>query len=877
MNAAWIAVGIIVSAGAVTLLVGRSRRGDPACRWLAATAALWGLAFAAQGASAGSVMPTGIELTLSDLVALLGLPVLVLGMLRLGPGRARPGGVVGAAGGMASRVTDGILLGLGVFAVFWIAVLRSAYSATGVGAGSFSVDLIHPVADLAVLGGTLWLAVRAGSRGAAPYLALAAATLGDLLAVQARAGGLHPGTLSQLAWLLAICLLAIGGVPSASESARLAAPRLRAGPEPPLGTALATVVAGLAGLVTWAYVLATWGHPGPVPLLIAALLTLALAARIAGLLRHAAAASALAAQSADQFLQLADRTSDAVLLCDATGLVRYASQAVAHYGYTPEQLTGHSLPDLVHPDDLRLLLRIAAAVVAGGPAPEGSIACRVRASDGTWRHVEAAMSRHSETGREDLVLVTARDVSDQVALRRQVTHLTFHDGLTGLPNRSYLEERAKDLLAREPGAQGLTGAIFVDLDGFTAVNDSVGHGAGDVLLAQVGRRLRGFVPAHDTVARWGGDEFGILVENAAGPEVIVDVAEQVAHAIAAEPFRVAGRDVSVTASVGVAFTDAALPGSAAGAAELASGGAVPEHLLRNADLAMSRAKDSGGGRVEVFAAHMYADVTRRMELASDLRTAIADGGLRLDYQPIVELASARVTDVEALVRWPRTGEPVDTAEFLSIAEDSGLIVPLGDWVLQEACRQVAQWRAGGWQIGLCVNLSFRQVNAAGAAESVLSALAEAELPPSALTLEVTERVLIDSGQPVIEALSHLRGLGARLAIDDFGTGYASLAYLRQLPVDIIKIAPSFVAGLGADPILDMLTRTIVQVAHDLGIGAVAEGIERPEQLELLRAMGCRLGQGYLLGQPASADSIKKPAVANAGNGAAGEQAAARAC
>jgi diguanylate cyclase (GGDEF)-like protein len=424
-----------------------------------------------------------------------------------------------------------------------------------------------------------------------------------------------------------------------------------------------------------------------------------------------------------------------------------------------------------------------------------------------------------------------------------VTHLTFHDGLTGLPNRAYLEERTKDLLTRprtdQPGSLEQAGAIFVDLDGFTAINDSVGHGAGDLLLAQAGRRLRALVQIHDTVARWGGDEFAILVEQAASVQEIVDIADRLADAIAAAPFQVADRDVTITASLGVAF----------------AGLDAAEHLLRNADLAMARAKEAGGGRVEVFAAHMHADVIRRLELATDLRQAIADGALGLEYQPLVELTTSRVAGVEALVRWTRGGEVITPAEFLSVAEDSGLIVALGEWVLREACARVAQWRDSGWQVGLSVNFSLRQVSAPRFAESVLAALADAGLPGPALTLEVTERVLIESAAPMFEELARLRQLGVRLAIDDFGTGYASLAYLRELPVDIIKIDPSFVAGLGTDGTLSMLTRTIVQVGHDLGIEIVAEGIERPEQLELLRAMGCGLGQGFLVARPMTAQGI----------------------
>ena len=684
---AWTVLGILAAIAAVVLLFQRARQGEAAYRWLAAAAAAWGAAFGVQGAGAGSgqIGPAAIQLTLSDLLALVGLPALVLGLIRLARADDKSSAERQARSWSSGRLVDGCLLALAIFSIGWIALLRHAYEATNVGPGYFVVDLIHPAADLVALGGTLWLAASAGRRVLVPYVALCAATAGDFLAVQARASTAHPGNWSELAWLVAICLLGASALVPATAAGRRAA-QPTAG-QPPPTTLIALASAAVAGLVSFIFAVLTWGRSGPVPFVVGAALLLVLVVRFTGLLRQAALMSAQAEESGSQFHQLAERTSDVVLLCDAGGQVSYASQAVARYGYTPERLAGLRLPDLVHPDDLPNVVRAAGVATAHGSTQTGNVSCRVRSSDGTWRHVQATISRYSEAGRPDLLMVTARDVSDQVALRRQVTHLTFHDGLTGLPNRSYLEERTKDLLARNREAVNRpeqTGAIFVDLDGFTAINDSAGHGAGDLVLAQAGRRLRGLVPAHDTVARWGGDEFAVLIEGAASPQEIVDIAERLAGAIAAEPFRVAGRDVSITASVGVAFADPE----------------VAEHLLRNADLAMSRAKDVGGGHVEVFAAHMHADVIRRLELATDLRTAIAEDGLAIEYQPVVELSTSRVASVEALVRWSRRGEPIEPAEFLGIAEDTGLIVPLGEWVLAQACGQVAQWREAGWQVGL---------------------------------------------------------------------------------------------------------------------------------------------------------------------------------
>jgi EAL domain-containing protein (putative c-di-GMP-specific phosphodiesterase class I) len=311
--------------------------------------------------------------------------------------------------------------------------------------------------------------------------------------------------------------------------------------------------------------------------------------------------------------------------------------------------------------------------------------------------------------------------------------------------------------------------------------------------------------------------------------------------IAGEPFRVGDRDIGLTASAGVALADE---------------DATPSVVLRNADVATARAKDGGGGRVEVYAAHMHADVVRRLDMASDLQRAIGREELTLQYQPIVELATSRVTGAEALIRWWRGDEAVSPRAFLAVAEDSGLIVALGEWVLRKVCAQGAAWRAASWDVGVSVNIALRQLNAPHFPAQVAAALAESGLPPGALTIELSERMLVEDAGLIVDRLAELRDLGVKLAIDDFGTGYASLAHLRQLPADIIKIDPSFIAGLGQDPVLTLLTRTIVGVGRDLGMQVVAEGIEHPRQLTELREMGCGYGQGFLVARPMGAPGVE---------------------
>jgi diguanylate cyclase (GGDEF)-like protein/PAS domain S-box-containing protein len=842
--------GILVAVAAAACLWRGSLRYEPsarnAYRWLAIAALLWGAGFVAQEATAAS--GDGTSLTFADLLSLLALPAMAIGLAGLASGQRAVSGDKPAprveARGAVAWLADACLLTSALFIIAWIAVFGSEYRKLGETPGVFTTQAVHPIADIIALGALLALAVRAGRAGVMPYVSLFVVAVGESLAVGARTGGIRPGSWSVIIQLAGFCLL---GASALAENRRDASSRRRPGwPRPdvlPGATLVAASVAAVAAVMTIGWALD--GQPIAAPAVLASggVAALALVTRVADLLRRERIAAALSQESEHRFRELAGRTSDVVLICDRDGIIRFASPAVGEYGYTPAEVEGRSLSELIHPEDRAAGARIVRA--AGSGHQQDRFPCRVRSADGTWRHVESTVSRYREAGAPDRLLITARDVSDQIALRRQVTYLTYHDGLTGLPNRAYVEDRAKDAIDRAAAAEpdrppAQAGAIFLDLDGFTEVNDSVGHGAGDLLLAQAARRLRAVVPSEDTVARWGGDEFAVLVEGATSAPEIVDIAESIGRAIAAEPFHVADREISLTASIGVALT----------------GGGAPGHLLRNADVAMSRAKDSGGGRVEVFAAHMHADVMRKLEMASELRAAITAGRLGLEYQPVVEFATSSVVGVEALVRWSREGHPVPPADFLGVAEDTGLIVQLGEQVLREACLQAAAWRDCGWTIDVSVNFSLRQVTEAGFAASVLSVLDETGLPPSALTLEVAERVLIEGAGPAADGLAELRRHGVRLAIDDFGTGYASLVYLRQLAVDIIKIDPSFVVGLGDDATLAMLTRAIIQVGHDLGIEVVAEGIERPEHLELLREMGCGLGQGYLIAKPMDARGIE---------------------
>jgi len=838
-------------AAAVSLWLGARRYQGAVARgyrWLAAGAALYCSGLVVQGILGGTLNPAP-GLSFTDLPPLLALAAVAIGIAVLTMAEREVTPQEGSAGSVLPGLADGYVMAVALLVIGWSTLFSAEFHRSGERPGTFLLALIHPLADLAVLGALLPMVTTAWRRVALPYLSLLAIAVGDALAVGQRVLGGHLGVVGQLMPVLAALLL--GAAPwRMTEGFGTSWARRTS------SSAAATVIAVLAACVATLVVIANGlaGAPAAGIALIVAggAGVLVLAARVFMLVRENLSVLGIWRESSRSLRDLANRTSDVVLVCDLDGVVRYASPAVEDYGYPPGTLTGRRLLDFVHPEDRPAVLASVRLALGGyaegaeafeGLEGSGRFPVRVRAADGTWRHVESTLLRYQAPGEPVQMLVTARDVSDQVALRQQVTHLTFHDGLTGLPNRAYVEERARDVL-HDTAVAARTGVIFLDLDRFTAVNDSVGHGAGDLVLAQAARRLRAVVPVHDTVARWGSDEFAILLENAGGAEEVAEIAERLAGAVGGEPFRVAGQQIALTASVGVALADVDPPGL----------------VLRNADVAMARAKDAGGDRVEVYAAHMHADVVRRLEIVSDLQQAIGNGELTLQYQPIVELATSRVTGAEALVRWWRGDQMVPPQEFLGTAEESGLIVPLGEWVLREACVQGAAWRRSSSgspeDVGVSVNLSARQITAPAFTTRVAAILADTGLPPGALTVEVNERVLVEEDGLIVERLAELHRLGVRMAIDDFGTGYASLAYLGRLPLDIIKIGPSFVAGLGQDDTLSLLTRTVVQVGRDLGLRVIAEGIEQPRQLIALREMGCCYGQGFLVGRPMGAPGVE---------------------
>jgi len=524
-------------------------------------------------------------LSFTDLPSLLLLPVMAAGLAGLATAArsAIPNGQPPRRSRLAAAgayLADGYVLAAALFLIGWVTLFSAAYARSGAGL-SFARELVHPLVDLLILCAALPLAQAAGRRGVAPYLALVAVAVGDALAVGARIAGTSPGIGAVAAQLVALGLLAL--TPWAIGAWAAGTRWLDGARE--VTTAAAAAVAAAACVLVIGQAIAAGHLNGLMEILLVSTIAAVLAVRVVSLVWRADAWSRVWQESGRQFRQLAERTSDVVLLCDVNGVIRYASQAVTGYGYGPDALRGTPVVDLLHPDDRAGGMQaIRRARESKAPRP-GRYPCRVRAEDGTWRYVEATVSRYRDPGQPDLVLITARDMSAQVALRRQVTHLTFHDGLTGLPNRAYAEQRAVDVLAQSRGAT-VPGVILVDIDGFTALNDVRGHTAGNLLLAQVARRLRLAVSPEDTVARWGGDEFAVLTEGTASAAELADIAERLVRGVAAQPFRIGDSDLSVTASAGAALAD----------------GSAAADMWRNAESALARAKAAGGGRVEMFGA-----------------------------------------------------------------------------------------------------------------------------------------------------------------------------------------------------------------------------------------------------------------------------------
>ncbi|HYM50696.1 MAG TPA: EAL domain-containing protein [Candidatus Limnocylindrales bacterium] len=561
--------------------------------------------------------------------------------------------------------------------------------------------------------------------------------------------------------------------------------------------------------------------------------------------RATAAAEQRALQrSEERFRALLQYAADLVTVVSPEGVILYQSDSSMRVlGYDPTESVGKSLFDFILPEDVPAVKRFLAATLRkAGQTVTGEVHALRR--DRTALALETIGLSLIDKPAVGGILLTSRDLTERKALEERLQHQALHDPLTGLPNRTLFLDRLSHGLARSRRSRDLLAVLFLDLDDFKVVNDSMGHKAGDTLLQSVALQVQSALRPGDSVARLGGDEFTVLLEGLRQPEDAIQVAERIARQLAT-PVPLEGRSVIPTASIGIALST--------------TGADAADDLLRNADVAMYAAKSEGKARYAVFSASMQSLAWERMAMELDLRRAVAQNEFRAFYQPIVDLASRKVDEVEVLVRWqhPERGL-LPPAAFIPLAETTGIIVPIGRWVLKEACRQLRAWQleyGARAPARVSVNLSARQFQQPHLVDDVEGILAETGLDAKSLTLEITETVMVQDAEGARKTLDRLRAIGIQIAVDDFGTGYSSLTYLQQFPIDVLKIDRSFVSRMGGDPENEAIVRAVVTLARTLNLDVVGEGIEEAGQAAALEALGCRRGQGYYFARPLSQDEV----------------------
>ncbi|GAA0435913.1 EAL domain-containing protein, partial [Actinoplanes campanulatus] len=560
-----------------------------------------------------------------------------------------------------------------------------------------------------------------------------------------------------------------------------------------------------------------------------------LAGQVALALERIALGHEVTRQNSERYFRtLVQNTADVITIVDEQDRIRYASpSAIGVFGGDP---TGYFLPEVIHPGERDRLGEVLTAV-RSGHQPDEQPDFRARGNRSTEVLLELQCRDLRADPTVSALVITMRDVTEQRRLQNELTHQAFHDAMTGLANRVLFNDRLRHAAARSARDGSVIGVLFIDLDDFKIVNDTLGHAVGDQLLIAVAHRIAGALRADDTAARLGGDEFAALVENVNDPGAVEETANRIFTALA-EPITTDARPLYAAASIGITTTPE---------------GNDADELLRQADLALYVAKGAGKNQWRRYQAHLHDEMVQRLELRSALNHAVNEGHFLLHYQPIVDLPSGMAVGFEALVRWhhPKRGI-VTPEEFIEVAEESGLILPMGRWVLEEALRTVAEWRRilpAGQAPYVSVNVSVRQFRESGFVEQVRAALTHTGVPPHGLILEITETLLVKDDERIWTDLGVLREMGIRIAIDDFGTGYSSLGYLRQRPIDIIKIDKTFIDDMVSSPQPMALVSGIVSLAQSLGLTVIAEGIESPTHREVLVRLGCPLGQGFLFSSP----------------------------
>ena len=562
------------------------------------------------------------------------------------------------------------------------------------------------------------------------------------------------------------------------------------------------------------------------------------------------------------FHLITDNAADMIAVVDARGNRLYNSPAYQKIlGYSPEELAATSSLEQVHPEDRARVAEAAQKAYLSGSGDR--LEYRIRHKDGSWRVLESTASAiPGPDGHMEGLVIVNRDITERKRAEALLEHRSFYDGLTNLPNRTLLLDRLQRAI--EVSRRHLDfkfAVLFIDIDGFKMFNDSLGHAAGDELLIQIARRLTACLRGADTIsrgrntdeqelvgdhtlARPGGDEFAALVSELRDPSDAIRIAERIQERIVI-PFAVNGHEIVISASIGIVFS-----GNSTDA----------EDILRDAEIAMYRAKHTGKGRFEVFDIAMQSDAVRRLQLETDLRDALERNEFRVYYQPLVSLQGNRIVGFEALTRWQRPEGIVMPGEFIAVADETGLILPMNRQLRREACEQLRRWQSmfpSDPPLFMSVNVTATEVAQPDLASQIGESLKQAGVDPSCIDLEIMENIAMGDAERSGILLSELKALGVRLSIDDFGTGYSSLSRLQRFPVDTLKIDRSFISAMSADLESHEIVRIIMLLAHNLGLRVVAEGIETQEQIAMLKELGCELAQGYFFSRPDPAGVIEE--------------------
>jgi diguanylate cyclase (GGDEF)-like protein/PAS domain S-box-containing protein len=542
-----------------------------------------------------------------------------------------------------------------------------------------------------------------------------------------------------------------------------------------------------------------------------------------------------------RFKALVQNSTDIITIHDATGTTIFESPSASRVlGRPPGTLIGHRPFESIHPRDLARVREAFDSVVQHGQemAP---VEFRYRHANGSWIWLEAVGNNLIDLPGVGGVVLTSRDITRRKAAEGRIEYLAHHDFLTDLPNRALMRDRLDIALSQALRWHHTVAALFIDLDRFKVVNDTLGHAVADVVLQRVAERLKHCTREGDTVARVGGDEFMVVLPNLASPQGAAAVAQKVLRELE-EPMQINGREVFVSGSIGISVFPA----------DTTNGDA----LIQNADTAMYSAKRLGRNSYQFYTADLNAEMQERLAIEQGLRLAEQRNELHLVYQPKIDLGSRKIIGVEALLRWhsAKLG-PISPDRFIPIAEETGLIAPIGEWVLRTACRTIRQWRDEGIEMPVAVNLSARQFRAPNLADTINGILSEFDVPPEFLEIEITESDVMENAESAIATLGQLKAKGVNISIDDFGTGYSSLSYLKRFPLDTLKIDRSFISNVATDSDDAAIVAAIIALANSLELKVVAEGVETEAQVEFLNRCGCDFAQGYLFSSPVAPEKI----------------------